>query len=113
MSETVYVSITGLRVKHLWYMPLFWRHAIAAMAQAEKADGCLSVEARTIDGVHHTRSVWRSRQAMLAYLSTGAHLKAMSVFKRIATGKTYGFETTDVPDWNLVHVLWNEKGRVA
>lgn len=84
---------------------------MAAMAQARNADGCLDAAARTIDGVHHTRTVWRDRKAMQAYLSTGAHLKAMKIFHRVATGKTHGFETTTIPDWNEVHRLWRDYGR--
>jgi hypothetical protein len=113
MSHTVYVSITGLRVRHFWQKPVFWRHAIAAMVQARAADGCLQAEARTINGIHHTRSVWRDRAAMLSYLQSGAHLNAMKVFNRIATGKTCGFETTDIPEWDQVHAIWLDRGRVV
>jgi quinol monooxygenase YgiN len=111
MAQTVYVSITGLRVRHFWQQPIFWRHAIASMVQARAVEGCLQAEARTINGIHHTRSVWRDRGAMLAYLRVGAHLNAMKLFQRIATGKTFGFETNEVPDWNTVHRLWHEHGR--
>jgi len=48
---------------------------------------------------------------MLAYLSEGAHLKAMKAFKSFATGKVFGFETATVPEWAIVHTLWLEKGR--
>ncbi|MCE8000922.1 MAG: hypothetical protein HEP70_18885 [Rhodobiaceae bacterium] len=106
----MYVSITGLRVRHFWQTPIFWRHAIASMNQARRADGCVSAEARTINGIHHTRSVWRNRDAMRAYLASGAHLEAMRVFDKVATGKTYGFDTPEIPDWNAVHALWHEKG---
>jgi len=81
------------------------------MSQAKAADGCLSADARTINGVHHTLTVWTSRKAMLAYLSEGAHLKAMKAFKSFATGKVYGFKTSTVPEWAIVHTLWLEKGR--
>ncbi len=113
MTNPVYVSITGLKVRHFWQVPTFWRHAMASMAQAKSAPGCLQAEARTINGVHHTRSVWESEAAMRAYLTTGAHLKAMKLFRRIATGKTLGFETEDVPDWGDVHKLWSERGRTV
>lgn len=113
MAQVVYVSITGLNIRRPWHLPVFWRHAIAAMAQARNADGCLDAAARTIDGVHHTRTVWQDRQAMLAYLSTGAHLRAMKVFHRVATGKTHGFETTTIPDWEEVHRLWHDQGRTV
>jgi hypothetical protein len=48
---------------------------------------------------------------MLAYLSEGAHLKAMKAFKSFATCKVYGFETAKVPEWPIAHALWLDKGR--
>ncbi len=111
MPESVYVSITGLRVRRFWHVPTFWRHAVASMTQARQADGCLGAAAKTINGVHHTRSIWRDRQDMLAFLGTGAHLDAMKLFSRIATGKTLGLETADIPDWDEVHRLWKTQGR--
>jgi hypothetical protein len=111
MAEQVYVSITGLRVKKLWHMPIFIRHALASAKQAQAAEGCLSVATRGINGVHHTRTVWQSRDHMRAFLYSGAHKKAIQSFTRIATGKTFGFETDSVPDWDAVHKLWHEKGR--
>ncbi|MFT4706178.1 MAG: quinol monooxygenase YgiN [Reinekea sp.] len=113
MAELVYVSITGLQLKKVWHAPLFWRHATASMTQAKAAEGCLTADARTIGGVHHTLSVWTSREAMLAYLTKGAHLSAMKSFNKIATGKVYGFETETVPDWTQVHALWHDKGHTV
>lgn len=111
MSTEVYVSITGLQVRHFWYLPIFWRHALRAMMQVRSAPGNMSAQARTINGVHHTLSVWKDRQSMLTYLSAGAHREAMRVFPRIATGKTVGFQTQEVPDWSQVHAIWIERGQ--
>lgn len=113
MPDIVYVSITGLQLRHFWNAPKFWRHAAASMAQARSAAGCLSAETRTINGVHHTRSVWTSRDAMRAYLHSGPHLKAIRLFGRIATGRTFGFETSDVPDWHDVHRIWRDHGQTV
>lgn len=111
LGQLVYVSITGLRVRNFWQIPVVWRHAIAFMLQAQGASGCLRAETKTIAGIHHTRSVWNDRDAMLTYLRAGAHLQVMRSFSRIATGKTFGFSTTQVPDWDEVHKLWHENGR--
>ena len=111
MADVFYVSITGLQLKRVWHAPTFWRHAAASMAQAKAAQGCLSADARTINGVHHTLTVWTSREAMQRYLSDGAHLNAMKAFKSFATGKVYGFEGEEVPEWHMVHRLWHDNGR--
>lgn len=108
---TVYVSITGLRLKAIWHAPRFWWLAIRAMTQAKSAPGNLSADARTINGVHHTLTVWQNKTAMMIFIRKGAHRQAMRAFTAIATGKTFGFETDKVPDWSEVHDLWLTKGR--
>lgn len=111
MREDVFVSITGLRLRGVWHYPRFIRHAVRSMAQARAAPGNLSAEARFIDGVHHTLSVWTSHEAMRAYLTAGAHLEAMKVYRRIATGKVHGYVTAEPPDWPDARRLWREHGR--
>lgn len=108
-----YISITGLQLKAKRHALRFWWHAIGSMMQAKKAQGNLAVDARRINGVHHTRSVWTDEAAMRRYLLTGAHLQAMKAFGSIATGKTMGFESDQVPDWDEVHRLWQTQARVA
>jgi len=111
MPAEVYVSITGLTVRRFWHVPIFWLHAVPSMIQARRAPGNISAEARTIGGVHHTLSVWSDREAMRTYLRTGPHLRAMRLYRRIATGKVTGYATDRVPDWSEAHALWAERGR--
>ncbi len=113
MAEKIYVSITGLRLKRFWHGPFFWRHAIASMSQAQRSDGCLSAEARSINGVHHTLSVWTSRRAMLAFLRAGAHRNAMKSFDKFATGKVLGFEADTPPTWAEAQDLWARYGKTV
>jgi hypothetical protein len=112
-SAPVYVSITGLRLKGLRHAPRFWWHAIRSMIQARAALGNRKAEARTIEGVHHTLTVWIDEEAMRHFLRSGAHLKAMKAFRDIATGSTLGFTTELPPDWSVVHELWRTKGKVV
>jgi predicted CoA-binding protein len=85
----------------------------AAMAQARRARGCLFADARTIDGVHHTLSVWTGREAMLAYLCAGAHGRAMRLFPVIAEGRTMGFAATEAPDWPQAVAIWRAQACVV
>ncbi|OQW54908.1 MAG: hypothetical protein A4S14_14755 [Proteobacteria bacterium SG_bin9] len=106
----MYVSITGLRLKSVRQMPRFWWYAIRAMRQAKRAPGNILAETRTIDGVHHTLSVWENEAAMRRYLVSGAHREAMRVFPEIASGSTLGYEADTPPDWNQVHDIWLARG---
>jgi quinol monooxygenase YgiN len=108
-----YISITGLELKRFWHALAFWVHAMRSMAQARAAAGNIRADARTINGVHHTLSVWTDRAAMRAFLTADHHAEAMRVFPKIATGKTFGFTATEVPDWPEMHRLWRERGCVV
>jgi hypothetical protein len=103
---SVYVSITGLRLKRRRHIFRFWWHAIRSMAQARSAAGNLRAETRTIRGVHHTLSVWTDEQAMRTFLVSDDHRVAMKVFRAIATGLTLGFTTDQPPDWEASLRRW-------
>lgn len=107
----VYISITGLQLKGRRHFFRFWWHAIRSMAQARGAEGNIATDARLINGVHHTRTVWKDESAMRRYLLAGAHLKAMKAFGSIATGKTLGFYSENIPDWADVHKTWQTSGK--
>ena len=105
-----YVSITGLRIKHPLMAPLFAWHAFRSMQQALRTPTCQLATARRIEGVSHTLTIWDNRQAMLAFLTSGAHREAMRAFTRIGTGYGFGYEADGVPSWDEVHRRWLEKG---
>ena len=105
-----YISITGFAPHSFWRLPGFFWHAGASMRQAQAADGNLMAGARRINGIFHTVSLWRSRDAMLDYLTSGAHRKAMAAFPSIGSGYGFGFEGDEVPDWADVHRLWQDEG---
>lgn len=105
------VSITGLKLNRFWHRPLFWRHAIASMSDAQTARGNLSAEARTIKGVHHTLSTWESKSDMLAFLRSARHADAMRRFRGIATGRVFGFSSTVRPTWADALDRYHAEGR--
>ena len=110
MQQFVYVSITGLRLKRPWHIFRFYRHAVPSFREARSAKGNQKAEVKTINGVHHTLTVWDTEASMRDFIYSGAHLNAIRAFGSIATGKTFGFETDQIPDWDAVHRLWSEYG---
>jgi hypothetical protein len=113
VQPSYYISITGLRLKSPFSAPRFWWHALRSMAQARSAPGNVSVDARAIDGVQHTLTVWTDEAAMRAYLVAGAHMQAMRAFRQIATGKTIGFTSATIPSWGEARGIWDARGREA
>jgi len=107
----VYVSITGLRLKSIWGTPRFLLHAFRSMRQAKRAPGLLFAQARSVKGVQHTLTVWRSRDDMRAFLKSGAHLAAMQNFREIATGGACGYEAEKAPSWDEALAYWRDNYR--
>lgn len=48
---------------------------------------------------------------MLVFMRSGVHIKAMKSFHKIATGKTFGYESNTIPDWKTAFNLLEEKGK--
>jgi hypothetical protein len=107
----LYVSVTGFRLRHPFLAPVFWFHAVRAMAEARSAPGNRHASARTAGGVHHTLTAWTDRAAMRAYLGSAAHLRAIRAFPYLGSGRTCGFDAAEVPDWQTALQIWRETAR--
>lgn len=73
-----FVSITRLRIRSLRFMPQFLLHTLRTGRQTRHAEGfleglLLSDRKRT----YWTVTLWRDQGAMRAYMTNGAHLRAM------------------------------------
>lgn len=79
--------------------------------QIDSAPGVLFSGVKKIDKIQHTLTAWQSKEHMIACIHSGAHLEAMKVFRKIAVGKTFGFESERIPSWDEVHELWRTHGK--
>lgn len=79
--------------------------------QADTAKGILHSDVKKINDIQHTLTAWESKEHMKAYIHAGAHLQAMKNFRKIATGKTFGYESDRIPGWDEVHDLWLQHGK--
>jgi len=107
----MYISITGLKPKGLRGFFKFWTLAVPSFNQARTAQGNLFCATRRIQGNQCTLTAWESREQMLEFMRSGAHLKAMKAFRSIATGKTYGYEGTVIPEWKDAFAMLEREGR--
>ncbi len=106
----LYVSVTGLKLKSIWHWPQFAWFAVRSMNQAKRVAGNISAQARSVNGIQHTLSVWQSQAHMRAYLKAGAHLEAMKNFHHMAGGSTYGYDAGTAPSWAEALELWRKHG---
>ncbi len=107
----MYISITGLKPKSLFATIKFWTLAIPSFRQAQTAAGNQFCEVKRIQGYQCTLTAWDSRETMLEFMRSGIHLKAMKSFHKIATGKTYGFESDNIPNWEEAFNMLSRHGR--
>jgi hypothetical protein len=107
----MYISITGLKPKGILGFFKFWQLAIPSFRQAQTAKGNLFCEVKRINGYQCTLTAWNDRNTMLEFMRSGIHLKAMKSFHKIATGKTYGFESESIPNWSDAFELLETNGK--
>ena len=107
----MYVSITGLKPKGILGVIKFWTLAIPSFRQAQTATGNLHSSVKRINGYQCTVTAWENREKMLDFMRSGVHLKAMKAFHSIATGRTYGYETDSLPNWDEAYSILMSKGK--
>jgi hypothetical protein len=112
-EKRFYVSITGLELSSFIHLPRFWWLTIAAFRLARQSDGNLCVQAKRVDGVHHTLTVWTDEAAMRRFLVSGPHLQAMKAFRGIGSGKTLGFYASSIPDWQKALACWRAESKTV
>lgn len=101
------VSITRLRVRSIWYMPLFMLHAMRTLMQAQRAEGVHGVETRfEKNNVVWTKTIWTDEAAMKKYRGSGAHQVAMRLLSEICSEAAYARwqqEMAGLPTWEEAH----------
>ncbi|MBK9601415.1 MAG: hypothetical protein IPO36_06145 [Anaerolineales bacterium] len=111
------VSITRLRVRSIFYMPVFLLHALRTGTQAQKADGILGVETRfEKNNVVWTKTVWADEDAMKKYRGSGAHQIAMRVLSELcneASVARWQQLETDLPTWEDAHHRMLTEGKLS
>jgi hypothetical protein len=107
----LYVSVTGIKPKGLMGWLRFLVYNFSASKVAKKADGLLVSEFSSRNSFLHTFTVWKSKNDMLVYRSSPAHLNAMKKLSKIGSGKIYGYETNETPSWEDAYYEWCEKAR--
>ena len=68
------------------------------------------MEVHSVEGIKHTFTAWESKEAMEAFLHSGAHAKAMAAFHDAASeGKTIGFESDTLPSFEQALEIWRQQ----
>jgi len=111
----VFVSITRLRIRSLRFMPRFVIHAVGSVRQTRQADGFVAGSLlRDRKRTFWTMTVWRDQAAMRAFMSSGAHLRAMPKLLDWCDEASVAHWTqseTTPPDWATADARMRAEGR--
>lgn len=111
------VSITRLRVRSIFYMPIFMLHAMRTGSQAQKAEGILGVETRfEKNNVVWTKTIWSDETAMKKYRGSGAHQIAMRILSELCNEASVArWQQADVelPTWEEAHRRMLTDGKLS
>ena len=82
----MYISVTALKAKGFLLAIRFRFLAVPALKQAKSSAGVLFCEVKSVDGFHHTSTVWETTKDMRKFMLPPIHRKAMKIFSKIAKG---------------------------
>ena len=97
------IVVTRLRLKDPALLDEFFTDAVAAIGQAQKADGNLGADALAdADNARWTVSVWRDRDLMRACVGNQPHMRVSERLDHYcdeATFVDWEQDSPDLPDW--------------
>ena len=64
----MYVYVTGLKAKGFLAVIRFWLLAVPALKQAKSSASVLFREVKSVDGFHHTLTIWKTKKDMRKFV---------------------------------------------
>lgn len=111
------ISVTRFRPRSLLQLPSFAIHASRAISQLRLAEGWIDgAVKRDADQAFWTMTVWEGEDAMLAYLSSGAHGAALPRLSDLAVEASvvrWASEETALPTWSEAVKRMRHAGRAS
>lgn len=97
----MYVSVTLLKLTNPLKVGTFVKFALAINQQISQANGVIKFKTGNKWLINnYTISVWKSKEDMIKFITSGAHKEAMKQSKQIASGLfSYGYETVEMPNY--------------
>jgi hypothetical protein len=111
----MFVSITRLRVRSVWFLPGFIFYALRSSKQARSAPGNLGVGLlRDANSTYWTRTAWLDEAALRAFMMAMPHRGVMGKLAEWCDEASvihWNQETAELPDWHDAHRRMVQEGR--
>ena len=96
----MFISLTYIKVKSLWKVPLFMKHVSQINRQIARAEGVLETRLKGGLSKNYTITAWESKEAMLKFRNNGAHLEAMKATRHMSNEYTScHYDADSLPGW--------------
>ena len=105
------IAITGFRPKNLLKKFRFFSHAIPLFQLAKKSRGNIHAERFTRQSYYHTITAWESRDAMMGFVYSPAHQKAIDLYDVLGEGLTCHYESEEIPSSQDALDYWKANGQ--
>jgi quinol monooxygenase YgiN len=105
------IAITGFRPKNLLLKFRFLSHAVPLFQLAQKSAGNIHAERFTHQGYYHTITAWESRDAMMEYVYSPAHQKAIDLYDVLGEGLTCHYQSEEIPSSKDALDYWRANGQ--
>ena len=105
------IAITGFKPKNLLKKFRFLSHAVPLFQLAQKSPGNIHTERFTHQGYYHTLTLWESRDAMMSYVYSSAHQKAIDLYDFLGEGLTCHYESGEIPSSKHALDYWRANGQ--
>ena len=105
------IAITGFRPKNLLKKFRFFSHAVPLFQLAKKSRGNIHAERFTHQSYYHTITAWESRGAMMGFVYSPAHQKAIDLYDVLGEGLTCHYESEEIPSSKDALDYWRANGQ--
>lgn len=95
-------AYTQFRLNSLKLYPRFFVMTYRATKQARRSDGLIRFKINPIS--LETLTVWQSRNAMMAYVTNGAHMDAMKQQNDFGGISSATWECENIPSWQAARL---------
>ena len=113
----MFVSVTRLRVRSIYYLPQFLWYTFTIQRQAERAQGLIGVRL-LVDSNHTywTLTSWESEKSMKSFRGAAPHSKAMKKLPKWCDEAAYTHWTEDaprLPEWNEAYERFVQSAKLS
>ena len=112
-----FISLTRLRIRSIYFVPLFVIYALRTLDQVKKApgfqDGALL---RDRSWTFWTMTAWESQESMLTFMTTGSHKRAMPRLLHWCDEASVAHWTQAemaLPSWSEADQRMRKSGRIS